>query len=637
MATQYTDEQIKEYMDHVKQTSGSKYTPEQLAEYEKHVRDTNGPDAPGFSADNPARGDLYGNDMSRLQGAWGNLGGITPTLKARGMSEVAKNSNGEIVAKGADGKWYADQDQITKNPMNWLESASGKAPAMAGMMLGGAGGFALGGKKGAMAGAGVGATAGEALRQKIAQSLGIWKGDTDPEEMASEGVSAGLGEGAAQVASKVAAPVIAPLKRMGGDALGYIASKMSGVPEEATSRMWARPDAVSNPPAAIDVAKKMAGELSAQDTKQGVKIRAARQAFDAGPGKEMVNTSPLISQSESNLANYQPNSAGYGKMPETDLKDLSSFQKDNFLTPQMGDEPAEGAVSSRPVYSKTPTTLSPGRAPVMASPLEKTPNYPYQGNSPYNTSVAPQVVTPGQDPVVAHLLEGHESMMPEATGTDLRKAADYAGGEVERGFDPENGIPSARSGPYTSHMENMYGATKDALHTLSPDYGAADAQFHQYAKDAKLLRPVLNEGQQENFVKTLGKEMPGKSNAMDAAERQTPMSNEDLLDMRANHAFDNSSKNVMGMPITQRQLFQAGAGLTGAVVSNAAGQDKTDSAVTAALLAGALSPKLWKYGLKLGSKYAAPVANELPAAIAARVGKKYSPFDQTQTNKEGGE
>jgi hypothetical protein len=551
----------------------------------------------GSSPDKPARGDLYGNDMLRLQGAWGNLANITPALKERGMAEVARNSSGEIVAKGQDGKWYADQDQLTKNPVNWLESASGKAPGVAGMILGGAGGGALGlaaGGPGAafptsVLGAGAGSAGMEALKQKIAQSLGIWKGPIDTQQVAEEGATGMMGELGGAALGAVAKPLTTPLKALGAKAVAKVASKMSGLPEEATARMWARPDAVSNPPAAIDVAKKMASELSATDTRQGVQSRAGRRAFDENFGDTVMPTSPYISQSEENLSHYAPNDVGHGKMPLKDIEDLRKFQRDAFTSKKISGEPLENALSSNPIYS-TPMEISPAVPPAMATPIKKNPNFPYGGSSPYRAAGEPYAVTPGKPATLSEpQILGYENVVPEATASDLKRSSDMAGGEVEAHFDPERQGPATRSSPYISHLKQMYGSIKDDLHTLSPEYGASDKGYNQYAKDQKLLKPAQNPATQENFIKTTGKDMPGRSNVMDAAERQTPQSHQDLLDMRANYAFNNPSDKILG-PFTKRDLVAGGAGLASGALGSGLGEDKSNAALTAALVAGSLSP-----------------------------------------------
>src|SRR5574343_781750 len=233
------------------------------------------PSEMGTNPDNAQPMDLYGSDVNRLKAGFGDAKGIEPLLKVRGAVEVKRNSSGEIVAKGSDGKWYRDENEFFKgHPINWLESAIGKTPNTVGMLMGGAAGAALGaplapGTAGlsvpaaAIALAGAGSMAGEDTRQYIGGKLGTYSGENRVQDLIDEGIAGAMGEvGGRAINTGLSSFQKSGLGNSFKNAAAKTASTLSGgVPTSATRRMIDNPEGVMKPKSDIVMAEQAAAEL----------------------------------------------------------------------------------------------------------------------------------------------------------------------------------------------------------------------------------------------------------------------------------------------------------------------------------------------------------------------------------------
>lgn len=585
MARQYTEEQIQEYMRHVRETAAGKYTPEQLAEYERHVRETAGPDALGLSPDKPAEQDLYGAIDRRVKAAFGDLKGAASQVLP-GFKDVRRNARGELVAQGADGRWYKDADSLTKNPAQWFESALGQAPATAGMMLGGVAGTALGTTAGpaapyaiplaAAAGGGAGAAAGENLRQYIGNKLGVHD-ETDTSAIAKEAEAGALAEMGGQAGMEVAKRVWGA----GGKALKAVAprvaqaldtihpaniaatttSTLTGVDKDAVRRTLERPSQVRNPKGGQEVAKAAEAELLAADTAEGKAIQEARDAFHRDHGATDVDTSPLIQGLDKDLVRVQPNAAGEGQLTPAEIRALSDRQRKNLV--------------------------------------RLTPEQPVTPVSPYRPEVAE----------------------PVATASDLLKYADGLDADIARHFDA-SALPGARTPRNVSMMEAERGRVKDRLHQMSSPYEAADQRFSQWAQDSKLLRGLESPATQQGTVEQLVKS-PTKDNARDAAARRIPNAYEDILDMAADRAWSDTGPSLIkGAQFSGRDALKWG--LVGSDLLNEGIGNERTNPYRGYGLAGAalLTPGAHRAAYRLGI----PLLREsLPVYLRSKI-RRYSPF-----------
>lgn len=439
MPTQYTDDQINEYMGHVRQTAGSRYTPDQLSEYEQHIRDTAGPHALGLDPERPAETDLYGNDDSRMKAGFASPEGAAPLVKP-GFQTVQKNSTGDLVAKAPDGRWYKDQDSLLKNPGNWAESALGKAPGTAGMMAGGAlGGFLGGGEvasptaiPAAIAGAGAGSAAGESFRQGIGGLLGVQK-KPDTQAIGQEAANGAFAETGGKALGAIAKPVIDVAKPYVHSAMSAVMSKLSGVDRDAIMRTLEKRGAVFNPMDSQTIAKQGASELAARDSAEGTAIAEARQNLRTDAGLHPLDTSKVIA-------------------------------------------PTLGAIDTAAANAKGEGQLTPTEGPAM------------RNRAILNLTSPPAV--------------GIGPPAPIATVDDLSRYADGLQADVGKSFQ-KSGLPSDGSARSVSINQTQLGRIKGLLHTFSPKYGAADARFSSFADQSKLLKPLTNEGTQQSFVDNL--------------------------------------------------------------------------------------------------------------------------------------
>lgn len=567
MAAQYSDDQIKEYMDHVRTSAGSHYTPDQLNEYEQHVRDTAGPKAPGFAPETPADTDLYGDPMKRIQASFGDPQGIAAAhLLKQGFSKPLQNSNGDLVTQAPDGKWYRDGfvPKPGSGAVNKIENGLGRAaqwgernigglPGMAGMMLGGVAGAGLA----SVPMAALGASAGEAVRQDVGKYVaGSYKGANANADLGDAAIGGGLGELGGKVLGAVAKPITSRVIPVAAKAAGSMMSKLSGVDADAIERTIMRRGNVFSPPATQDLAKQGAAELGARDSAEGTAIQQARGVLRSQQGSDVVPTAGVLNETLGNIDRAAPNANGEGQ-----------------LTPQ-----EVGFMRQRAIRNLT-------------EPLP----------------------------------DGQEG--PRAPRTTLESLSKYADGlqndnATAQAF-KRSGLPVDGSSRATSINQRQLGQVKGVLHDASSPYAAADAQFHQFADQSKLLKPLTNEGTQQSFVDSLANS-PTRDNARDAAAALTPKFSQGVQDLSANRAWGKPGPTVLsagGLKLSGRDLLRLGL-VAGGGASSFLTNDPTTAGVglTAAAL---MSPTLQYKAIQAGI----PLAKQIPAALMKRA---FTPYQETK-------
>jgi hypothetical protein len=296
------------------------------------------------SKDNPFEKDLFGSDSDRAKSSFGDTKGVGKLLLQKGFVDVAKNKDGDIVAKDKDGNWHKDASGFLSHPINWAESHAGQALPLAGGI--GAATLASASGPGAILAAGAGGAGGEAARIAAGKAMGVYDGDlgdaaTDVGENAA---GMALGEGAGRYVlspiAKAIAPYAAPVTDMIGQGLkkgiARASEITSGAPREAVERLIERPNEVlgATPDKAIDVAEKARAELLQRNNLEGQKISAAREQFGQTHGEMPIDTSDVLDENSKFLAKKNPIYGEQGAISVDEAESLSGLK--NRLTTDGG-------------------------------------------------------------------------------------------------------------------------------------------------------------------------------------------------------------------------------------------------------------------------------------------------------------
>lgn len=184
------------------------------------------PDLPMGAKDNPFESDLYGSEGDRAKASFGNDKGVGRMLKEKQFVDVDRNSNGDLVAKDAQGNWHKDQNNffaknpLNMHPLNWAASGTGKSLPMAAGI--GAAALASESGPGAIAAAVGGGAGGEAVRSSIGRRMGVYDGDAGDQaiDAAKEGLQMGIGEGVGRYAINPMVHAASPYIKAGADEFG---------------------------------------------------------------------------------------------------------------------------------------------------------------------------------------------------------------------------------------------------------------------------------------------------------------------------------------------------------------------------------------------------------------------------------
>lgn len=340
----------------------------------------------GTAPETPDEGDLLGH-AGRMKSGFGDDEAIIKMTHA-GFSDMHRNGNGDWVAKGPDGRWYAD----SHGPVSFVEKHLGDIPGLVGMtagapvgafagagagalaggattpempLAGGLAGAGVGSTVGASAGAGAGAAGGEALRQYLGQKLGVRDKPLDMGEIGVQGTLGALGEGALQGGAKVAKMIPVPAQAaklllganraaqgQGGNvadliaqiadrygiqpfkkATATVAGGLSGAGKDAAERTLERPAQMLS--AGDDIAgkaKKAGDVLNFKDSVYGQDVSDARVGTQKNHGDKVADTTPLLDQNASALEKYAPNDQGEGPLSADEWDLLNKRQKKSYAT-----------------------------------------------------------------------------------------------------------------------------------------------------------------------------------------------------------------------------------------------------------------------------------------------------------------
>lgn len=226
-------------------------------------------------------------------------------------------------------------------------------------------------------------------------------------------------------------------------------------------------------------------------------------------------------------------------------------------------------------------------------------------------------------------LLGVENQLPYTSADRMLRGTDELDADIAAGFDKL--LPGQRQSPELRAMKSRRHQMKEPLHEMSPEYGRADARFSRFAKDTRLLQRSVPEGGRESFVSGLAKNN-NKTDQMRALERVAPSAYNDVLDMQAANAFDNSSEKMLGN-ITKRQLLTLGLGGAGAGAGSYLGLSPGETAALAGTLMAGSSPWMAKKMIGTVLPNSAPFAR----GAAKLVGAKASPWrllDEEKKNEK---
>jgi hypothetical protein len=639
------------------------------------------PAAKGESPDTAIPYDLYKSNAKRFRAGFADVAGAKELLKDRFLQDIQRNSDNEIVGRGPDGKWYRDNSDFRKNPLNWMTANAGPALSNIGMIGAGMSGGPVPAIGGAMAG--------DYIKQKLGQKMGVRDGISYGDS-ASTAISAALGEltgmGANKAASRFAQSGVASrLKNIVADA----DSKVWGGDPATVRRMIDRPDQVLHPKPPMEIAK--AGEVEFKAT-QKAKLDthgALTDKFDATHGSDIQSTLPIIEQRKEAMRRMAPDEAsGLGLLEPKEQRVLSKMDKRILTSKVMSHSPLDDALESKIVYSPTenvifqdakdavkyspiemrslptePVPFTPVKVsslkqdPVSFSPLldmeipsgKVQPEWPRTKKvefSPFERGFQPAsketaasspyqqgVMATGQEntwmeavpAVVAPKIVGHENVLPEQSNTSLRKSMQGLGAMIEKDFDPERQTMGARTAAFTRYLRGMYGDIREKLHPVDPAFSRSNEIVHELGMDSRHLTPVLNPKAQEGFIAGLRKS-ENSSQTLDAAKRQMPGAFEDILDMRANYGYDKPSETLVG-PISKKHLAMGTGAAIGFLGDQALSGGDTQSSTRAALMMMMLTnPSLHKYGMYGASKYGIPLFSQGVAAETKSLADEFSPY-----------
>lgn len=552
--------------------------------------------APG-GIDNPHEKSLL-PDMERAAGSFGDEAGRIEQLKKNGFSDVRKNKQGDLVAKGYDGKYYRDATKFTEHPVNWAESKLGHALPTSGMVLGAVGGEGVASVPLAAAGAGLG----ETLRVAAGKHMGTYKGGLPEAAMDVAGET--LGGAAAEVGGKAIGKL--PLPLAGGvtidqatkDALAALVSggskvatrisqTLTGVDKDAYMRQLMRPNEVKNalqPGNALAVATGAAGEREARDSAESSLISQARQDFREQFGRDPMNTQEFIDAVSKARQRNAPNEFGESAMTPSELSELERLNAQSFVTPR---ETKPAVTASRVSFEKKPSVLKDA-----------------SGNAIENVRSAP-----GPE----YTVQPAESVLdPKQSVGSLQRTADWLQKEVPQGHYDKT-IPGARSEKSIGTYQELLGKIKDAFHKKDPNgLGRADARYHQYIEKSKVLGPLDRTQGAEGFIDNLfGK---NKTAVQEAAQDIIPQHFEKAADIGANKAMTKDPFSKLG---PSAPAIIRGGGTLAAAAGGFAASGSLEGGMLG--LGGGLgimtatSPKVHQQLYYLAGKYGMPVIEKVLA------------------------
>ena len=342
--------QAEQYFQYLESADPSfkTFTPDQKQAYKQHILEQNGPGAKGASVDNPQEGKLFGSHKERLQSGFMSPELLKKTMKAKGYSDVATNSSGNIVVKTKDGAWMEEGGE---GPVAWLERNISGAPKLAGMVVGGAlgtGAGPVGGWVAAPALAGAGASVGEKVKQEIGDYLGLdERSNSSPEAIdeltgaAFEGATAELG---GKLLGKIPLPYSGKLSTTGerlnvGGALHELASYpaaayshlMSGIPFQAAQRQFLRPQEVAGV-TAQSASRAAEAELEATKKALGTEVGAAEKRFLETHGPDLTDTSVPLQTHLNRVAQKAPDEKGLGALTASQERELQNIGNKVYTT-----------------------------------------------------------------------------------------------------------------------------------------------------------------------------------------------------------------------------------------------------------------------------------------------------------------
>lgn len=396
--------------------------------------------------------------------------------------------------------------------------------------IGGAVGGVLGlpeGGVGAIPGAALGGMTGTALQKLIrgyqAQGMDYFTNPQAPTLAGMGQASADLAKGAANGAAG----------EMGGQAIGgavnmakpYVKAAvakgseiLTGIPKEAYSRLIEQPEGVLQP-------------YTPEDT-----LNLAQKAQDEFMSNQAASKAELQAAKKAFSQNY-----GDTPVDTSGILQSNLAKRQNFLPNQSG----IGAISPEEA--------------AQLSDLEQ------RG---LMTKMPPPAGT-----------EGPTNYVPTKTGRELQQFADHINAKTNLA-DSTKLNAAAPDTPFTASMKNMYGVTKDAMHTMSPELAAADQKANQFLTDSQTLSKLAKDNQMESFINNFyGK---NKELMRQNASEMIPESIEDIKNLGASQAFNPISQTGSGGAVGKRANFGSVALGTGVLDAT-----RTGNIIPAALGVGA--------------------------------------------------
>lgn len=657
-----TPEQIDAlYEQHIASKPASAHSPEEInALYDQHI----GAWKPLSTPDSPVEKDIFNSTENRAAASFGNQQGVLALLRQQGYKDAKTNSAGDLVFQDASGNWVKDEnnffpkgygltDLFTAHPINWAAANLGKALPVMGAAAGGAGaGTAAGvgtvGMAAApaiMAGGAAGGAAGEGLRQAVGRYMGVYQGGAgeSAKDLAEQGVSGAAQELGGQVLGPPLKVATEETGRLMKEGVSRVSSLLTSVPKEAIQQLIERPEAVlsaSQPGIANSIAKAGQAELAQRAEAESTAIMAARRKSVALHGPKPIDTSSLLTPIEEFAAEKAPTAEGIGPLSPKELEDINNLHvravtSENFdpNTPQFYEKKSQDITAKGGIGGGTVANPKGARRGQVAAGLSSEPSFAQNtGNfdadmqrmasppdlpqrSPYGGMAS--LVGAKEPPTgVGPTYGGQGSRSPVRSFADLQKYADWLKKEVDT-FD-QSKLPNKSDTPYQAMMRGRYGKVKELMHQVDPELKAADAQYHNFANDVKLLKNLDKPHSAESFISNFYG--PNKTELQSAAERLIPNTVERIKDLAA-------AKELNKPGALKGQIFGS-AGALGSIGSQVVDkQGHRHYSLLPALaglgMAAGTNPTANKVAIGQGSKliqylYSHPATLPLGRALSAR-------------------
>lgn len=590
--------------------------------------------APEATGEIPQK-DLYESDLNRTASSFADQAGIKKLLAQRGYTDVAYDPDGNLIAKGPDGRWFRDKDNFFGHPVNWSEARLGHALpelGMAGALLttpldaaptGGLSLLALAAK------AAAGRMAGESLRRATGRSMGVYDSDIADASLAAEGLEGATGGLTAPLGAlklPIGKGVRASINEMTDTALqnawkkaGQYAARtqavLAGVPRESVEVIYKNPRAAERAMAPDFVPNTMLPatrkELATNSRAKKNALRAARKEFITKHGDEILPTGAEQTRVMDFLDDHSPNAQGLSGISEKERAEIRALRNGAFIQPATAQTPPSMRVTH--VVPGEPKVVAP---PVVASEIELyqphwdqlTPR-PREQFRPTGKQIE---VVPAKTVPTLEKIE----LQAGVPGRDLLKTRDHLTTRVDSFDKPE--LAGSTSGPAQAYYRSARRGVTDVIHEADPNLTAMDAEYSAFAKEAALAAPVMKRGRGESFLENL--HWGPRSEQEAAVAAVAPKAFDELINpYAAVRAFDESSAGRGWL--TKRQALRYGTGAVGVAQA-------PQNPMVAAIAAGASlaqTPALQRSIAINGAKYLAPAMRKAYEAAVLKNSKLLTP------------